>query len=89
MDSYLGLGGIHVENWERLGFTSAAVRNLAATTLIDAVVAHGSAVAPAESLTAHPRAGADHVAIRVLGNRDELLAASIELAPALGLLARR
>ena len=56
--------------------------------LIDAVVAHGAADDVAKHLNEHLEAGADHVAIQVLGGRDELLPTLTDLAPALGLRPR-
>jgi hypothetical protein len=50
-------------------------------------VAHGTEQDIAGRLNEHLAAGADHVAVQVLGAQDEqsLLAALRELAPALGL----
>lgn len=55
--------------------------------LIDAVVAYGTAENIAGRLREHLDAGADHVAIQVLGGHDEetLLPALSELAGPLGL----
>ncbi|OBB95166.1 LLM class F420-dependent oxidoreductase [Mycobacterium sp. 852002-40037_SCH5390672] len=86
VEHYLGLNN-YVNNWLRLGFTEADVRKPGSDRLIDAVVAHGSVEDIAGRLGEHLEAGADHVAIQVLGDHDEesLLPALSELAGALGL----
>lgn len=86
VDHYLGLRN-YVNNWLRLGFTDADVRKPGSDRLIDAVVAHGTPEAVAQRLGEHLQAGADHVAIQVLGGFDEdtLLPALTELAGPLGL----
>lgn len=86
VEHYLGLSN-YVNNWLRLGFTEADVRKPGSDRLIDAVVAHGIPENIAGRLNEHLRAGADHVAIQVLGAHDEetLLPALSELAGALGL----
>lgn len=89
VEHYLGLGN-YVSNWLRLGFTEADVRTPGSDRLIDAVVAYGTPQAIAARLREHLDAGADHVAIQVLGggHREEtLLPALSELAEALGLTA--
>jgi probable F420-dependent oxidoreductase len=63
----------HVNNWKRLGFTEADLAIPGSDRLIDAVVAHGSADDIAYRLNQHLEAGADHVAIRVVGGQDKLL----------------
>ena len=86
VEFYLGLSN-YVNNWLRLGFTQADVRKPGGDELIDAVVAHGTEQDVAGRLNEHLAAGADHVAVQVLGAQDEqsLLTALRELAPALGL----
>lgn len=84
VEFYLGLSN-YVNNWRRLGFTSDDVEQPGSDKLIDAVVAHGSPEAIAARLTEHLDAGADHVAIQVLGSKDELVPALTELAGPLGL----
>jgi alkanesulfonate monooxygenase SsuD/methylene tetrahydromethanopterin reductase-like flavin-dependent oxidoreductase (luciferase family) len=76
-----------VNNWLRLGFTEADVRKPGSDRLIEAVVAYGTPDAIAKRLNEHLEAGADHVAIQVLGgwNEDILLPALSELAGPLGL----
>ncbi|HEY1841401.1 MAG TPA: LLM class F420-dependent oxidoreductase [Mycobacterium sp.] len=85
VDHYLGLSN-YVNNWRRLGFTDADVRKPGSDKLIDAVVAHGTPQQIAARLNEHLEAGADHVAIQVLGGPDgKLVGALEELAGALGL----
>ncbi|ANI38394.1 LLM class F420-dependent oxidoreductase [Mycolicibacterium vaccae] len=79
VDFYLGLSN-YVNNWKRLGFTDEDLVRPGSDRFIDAVVAHGSPEAIAERLTEHLAAGADHVAIQVLGGPDELLSTLEELA---------
>jgi probable F420-dependent oxidoreductase len=88
--SYLDLSN-YVNNWLRLGFTEHDVRKPGSDKLIDAVVAYGTPDAIAARLNEHLDAGADHVAIQVLGGQSEdaLVQALSELAPALGLAADR
>jgi probable F420-dependent oxidoreductase len=78
---YLGLSN-YVNNWLRLGFTEDDVRKPGSDRLIDAVVAYGTPEAIAHRLNAHLEAGADHVAIQVLGawQEDPLTEALSELA---------
>ncbi len=82
----LGLSN-YVNNWLRLGFTEADVRKPGSDRLIDALVAYGTPDAIAQRLNEHLDAGADHVAVQVLGgwNEDVLLPALAELAEPLGL----
>ncbi len=76
-----------MNNWLRLGFTEDDVRKPGSDKLIDAVVAYGTPEAIAQRLNEHLEAGADHVAIQVLGGCDEdkLLPTLSELAGPLGL----
>jgi probable F420-dependent oxidoreductase len=79
---YLGLTN-YVSNLRRLGWTDADLADGGSDALIDALVVHGDAEALARGVTAHLDAGADHVAVQVLGP-DPLpalraLAASLEL----------
>jgi probable F420-dependent oxidoreductase len=85
VDFYLGLSN-YVNNWRRLGFTDADVRKPGSDKLIDAVVAYGSPTAIAARLNDHLEAGADHVAIQVLGaeSEDKVVAVLSELAGPLG-----
>jgi probable F420-dependent oxidoreductase len=86
VEHYLGLSN-YVNNWLRLGFTEADVRKPGSDRLIDAVVAYGAPEAITKRLNEHLEAGADHVAIQVLGgwNEETLLPALGELAGPLGL----
>lgn len=81
---YLDLSN-YVNNWRRLGFTADDVAKPGSDKLIDAVVAHGSAEQIAARLTEHLTAGADHVAIQVLGDADQLIPTLAALAGPLGL----
>ncbi len=86
---YLDLSN-YVNNWLRLGFTEEDVRKPGSDKLIDAVVAHGTTDAIAARVTEHLDAGADHVAIQVLGGQSEdaLVHTLTDLASALGLAAK-
>ena len=84
VDFYLDLSN-YLNNWRRLGFTEDDIAKPGSDRLIDAVVAHGTAADVAARLTQHLDAGADHVAIQVLGGWDELLPTLTELAGPLGL----
>lgn len=84
LDFYLNLSN-YVNNWKRLGFTDDDVAKPGSDRLIDAVVAHGTPEDIAKALTEHLEAGADHVAIQVLGGWDNLLPTLEELAGPLGL----
>jgi probable F420-dependent oxidoreductase len=88
VEHYLGLSN-YVSNWLRLGFSEADVRKPGSDRLIDAVVAYGTPEAITGRLREHLDAGADHVAIQVLGGHREetLLPALSELTGALGLTA--
>ncbi|WP_067969884.1 LLM class F420-dependent oxidoreductase [Mycolicibacter icosiumassiliensis] len=81
---YLRLSN-YVNNWRRLGFSDRDVRAPGSDRLIDAVVAHGTADQIAARLGEHVEAGADQVAIQVLGGWQNLLPALTELAGPLGL----
>jgi probable F420-dependent oxidoreductase len=81
---YLDLSN-YVNNWRRLGFTSADVAKPGSDRLIDAVVAHGTPEAIAKRLSEHLDAGADHVAVQVLGGAEELIPTLTALAGPLGL----
>ena len=86
VDHYLGLSN-YVNNWLRLGFSEDDVRRPGSDRLIDAVVAYGTPETIVQRLNEHLEAGADHVAIQVLGGwtDDTLLPALSELAGPLGL----
>jgi probable F420-dependent oxidoreductase len=86
VDHYLGLSN-YVNNWLRLGFSEDDVRRPGSDRLIDAVVAYGTPEAIVQRLNEHLEAGADHVAIQVLGGwtPETLLPILSELAGPLGL----
>jgi probable F420-dependent oxidoreductase len=84
VEFYLDLSN-YVNNWKRLGFTDDDVTKPGSDKLVDAVVAHGTAEAVAARLNEHLDAGADHVAIQVLGGPDALIPTLTELAGPLGL----
>lgn len=84
VDFYLNLSN-YLNNWRRLGFTEEDIAKPGSDRLIDAVVAHGTADAVAARLSQHLEAGADHVAIQVLGGWDKLVPTLTELAGPLGL----
>ena len=84
VDFYLNLSN-YLNNWKRLGFTDDDIAKPGSDRLIDAVVAHGTPEDIAKALTEHLEAGADHVAIQVLGGWDNLLPTLEELAGPLGL----
>ena len=84
VDFYLNLSN-YLNNWKRLGFTDDDVAKPGSDRLIDAVVAHGTPDDIARQLNEHLEAGADHVAIQVLGGWDNLLPTLKELAGPLGL----
>ena len=81
---YLNLSN-YVNNWLRLGFAEDDVTKPGSDKLIDSVVAHGTTENIAARLHEHLDSGADHVAIQVLGGRNELLHTLTELAGPLGL----
>ena len=66
-DPYLGLTN-YVSNLRRLGWTDADLAGGGSDALIDALVVHGDADALGRGVTAHLDAGADHVAVQVLGS---------------------
>lgn len=66
---YLGLRN-YVGNFKRLGFTDADVAGGGSDALIDALVAQGDAAALAARVREHLDAGADQVAVQVLGDDD-------------------
>jgi probable F420-dependent oxidoreductase len=84
VDFYLDLSN-YVNNWKRLGFTDDDLAHPGSDRFVDAVVAYGSPEEIAARLDEHLQAGADHVAIQVLGGPDELLSTLEELAGPLGL----
>jgi probable F420-dependent oxidoreductase len=83
LDLYLGLANYR-NSWKRIGFHDNDVVKPGSEELVDAVFAHGTADQIAKRLHQHVAAGADHVAIQVIGTK-ELLPVLTTLAPALGL----
>ena len=63
---YLGLTN-YVDNLRRLGWSDADFADGGSDALIDALVVHGDGEGLGRGLTAHLDAGADHVAVQVLG----------------------
>jgi probable F420-dependent oxidoreductase len=84
VDFYLNLSN-YLNSWKRLGFTDKDVEKPGSDRLIDAVVAYGTPDDVATRLNEHLEAGADHVAIQVLGGWDNLLPTLQDLAGPLGL----
>jgi probable F420-dependent oxidoreductase len=84
LDRYFNLTN-YVSNWKRLGFTDADVARPGSDRLIDAVVAHGTPEDVAKRLGEYLSAGANHVAILVVGGSDKVLPTLSELAGPLGL----
>jgi probable F420-dependent oxidoreductase len=86
VDHHLGLRN-YVNNWLRLGFSEDDVTKPGSDRLIDSVVAYGTPEAIAARLNEHLQAGADHVALQVLGGwtPETLLPVLGELAGPLGL----
>jgi probable F420-dependent oxidoreductase len=68
---YIGLPN-YVNNWLRHGFTADDVAAQGSDRLVDAVYAWGDEEAIAARVRAHVDAGADHVAVQVLTDRDDL-----------------
>lgn len=66
---YLGLPN-YTNNWLRSGFTEADLEDGGSDALLDAVLALGDVDALAARIAAHREAGADHVCIQALGDRD-------------------
>ncbi|MEQ0561975.1 LLM class F420-dependent oxidoreductase [Amycolatopsis sp. NEAU-NG30] len=69
-DPYLGLRN-YVTNLLRHGYTEADVAEGGSDRLIDDLVLHGSPETVAKGLLSHVDAGADHVAVQVLGATPE------------------
>ncbi len=63
---YLGLAN-YLNNLRRLGWSDADFADGGSDALIDALAVHGDAEAIGRGVTAHLHAGADHVAVQVLG----------------------
>ena len=85
MAVYFGLAN-YVNNWRRCGFDDADITAPGSNRLIDALVAWGSEQAIADRVRQHRQAGADHVCIQVIVDRDDMSVFPVEqwrrLAPA-------
>ena len=66
---YLHLGN-YVSNLKRIGWTDADIADGGSDALIDALVAHGDSASVRAQVDTHLSAGANHVAIQVLGDSD-------------------
>ncbi|MEV6769531.1 LLM class F420-dependent oxidoreductase [Nocardia sp. NPDC051030] len=77
---YLGLSN-YTNNLRRFGFTDEDLTAPGSDRVVDALVAHGTPESVADQLTAHLRAGADHVAVQALDH--DPLPALRTLAPLL------
>ncbi|MFC9997439.1 LLM class F420-dependent oxidoreductase [Nocardia sp. NPDC127526] len=77
---YLGLSN-YTNNLRRFGFTDADLTAPGTDRILDALAVHGTPEQIADQLTAHLRAGADHVAVQILGS--DYLPALRALAPVL------
>jgi probable F420-dependent oxidoreductase len=84
IDIYLNLTN-YVSNMKRLGFTDDDLRRPGSDELVDAFVAYGTSDDIATRLREHIEAGANHVAVQVLGSQDRLIPTLAELAGPLGL----
>jgi probable F420-dependent oxidoreductase len=75
----------YVANLRRLGFDDEDVAGAGSARLVDALVVYGDEQRIADRVAEHLNAGADHVCIQVVGQRDEALAIEAwrRLAPAL------
>jgi probable F420-dependent oxidoreductase len=69
LDAYFGFPN-YLNNWRRLGFTEDDIRRPGSDRLIDALVAWGDAQAIADRVRAHRDAGADHVCVQIMIDRD-------------------
>ncbi|MYR08810.1 TIGR03620 family F420-dependent LLM class oxidoreductase [Gordonia sp. SID5947] len=68
-DPYLHLRN-YVANLKRLGWSDDDIADGGSDALIDALVAHGDAASVRAQVDEHLSAGADHVAIQILGDGD-------------------
>jgi probable F420-dependent oxidoreductase len=82
---YLGMTNYR-NSLRRLGWTDDDIDGGGSDALIDALAAHGTPEQVAGRLTEHLDAGADHVAMHVIGaGEDAVLDTFRRLAPALGI----
>jgi probable F420-dependent oxidoreductase len=68
---YLGMMN-YASNLRRLGYTQTDLTASGSDRLVDDLFAHGDTGAVAAAVTRHLEAGADHVAIQLLGTDDPL-----------------
>lgn len=87
LEMYLGLVN-YTSTMQRAGFTADDVADGGSDTLVDAIVAHGSAGDLAAAVRAHLDAGADHVCIQVQPATGDVVPALRAVAGGLGLAAR-
>jgi probable F420-dependent oxidoreductase len=66
---YFGLPN-YVNNWKRYGFTDADITGGGSDRLVDTLVAWGDEDAIAARVRQHRDAGADHVCVQVLTERE-------------------
>jgi probable F420-dependent oxidoreductase len=71
MAIYFGLPN-YVNNWKRFGFTDDDVQAPGSDRLVDAVVAWGDEQAIATRVQQHRDAGADHVCVQVMTEREDM-----------------
>lgn len=76
----------YLASWRRLGFTDADFADGGSDRLVDALVAHGTGEDVAARVQAHLDAGADEVAVQLLGTGDDPAADFARLASVLGLV---
>lgn len=85
IDLYFDLPN-YVNNWRRAGFTEEDVARPGSDRLIDALVAWGDEQAIVDRIGEHRAAGADHVCLQVMIDRDDMDVFPLEqwrrLAPA-------
>jgi probable F420-dependent oxidoreductase len=84
LDMYFNLVNFR-NSWKRQGFSEEEVVRPGSDRLVDALVAYGTADQIAARLKEHLDAGADHVAVEVLTEDENLVSALAELAGPLGL----
>lgn len=82
VDRYLPLSNYR-RMLESLGFDESDFAGEGSDRLVDAVIAHGDAATAAARVTQHLDAGADHVAVQVLGEGEDPMPAFTALAEVL------
>jgi probable F420-dependent oxidoreductase len=71
LERYMGMPN-YVNNWRRLGFGDEDLASGGSDRLVDALIAWGDVESIAERIEEHFDAGADHVCIQVVTDRDGL-----------------